>query len=149
MNNPFDDITGEVIRLKQHIAQQDSTISSTQEQHEKALDDICLRIITAIDSYDKADARLAERYPDDDTVAKARQRFATVRKRLCDLLQQLNVEEITFPDAIANDNDCKVVDTIPDAQQRNGTIVSIDKSGYRRTGRLLRVAEVVIVKNNS
>lgn len=116
--------------------------------HEKELDSIFKDLLMVIDSFEKADNRLAEQYPDNDDVNKARKRFATAKKKLVDILNKNGIEEITFPTGMASAlEDCTTVDTEPDAEKPNGQILSVEKAGYRRNGRLLRSAEVVVVKN--
>lgn len=100
-----------------------------------------------LDSFDKADNRLAELYSESEDVAKARKRFATSKRKLLELFKKYEVCEIQFPNGLATIDDCQISDTEPNAEKPNDTIVSIEKKGYRRNGRLLRLAEVVIVKN--
>lgn len=45
-------------------------------------------------------------------------------------------------------DDCQIVETEPDATKENDTIISIEKAGFRRNGRLLRLADVIVVKTN-
>ena len=54
---------------------------------------------------------------------------------------------ISFKDNLSNDDLCIVSDTEPDTEHPNGFILSIEKDGYLRHGKLLRRAEVIIVKN--
>ena len=104
-------------------------------------------LLAVFDTFDKADNRLAEQYPESEDVQKARKRFATAKKKLMEIFARNNVYEIIFPDGIATLEDCQVEDTEPDVSKPDNTIVSIEKAGYRRNGRLLRLAEVIVVKN--
>ena len=116
-------------------------------EKEKELDSIFKDLLTVVDAFDKADKRLADQYVENDDVQKARKRFATSKRKLLEILNRNNVNEIQFPDGIATLEDCQVADTEPDATKPNNTIISIEKNGYRRNGRLLRLAEVIVVKN--
>ena len=69
------------------------------------------------------------------------------KKKLLEILNKNNVNEILFPDGLATLEDFQVEDTEPDSTKPNNTIISIEKAGYRRNGRLLRLAEVIVVKN--
>lgn len=100
-----------------------------------------------MDAFDKADRRLEEQYLENEDVQKARRRFSTSKKKLLEILNKNNVNEIMFSDGIATLEDCQIEDTEPDMMKPNNTIISIEKAGYRRNGRLLRLAEVIIVKN--
>lgn len=63
------------------------------------------------------------------------------------MLGKFDVREIEFKDGHSVPEQCSVVDTEPDAGRQTGEIISIERQGYTRNGRLLRPAEVVIVKN--
>ena len=52
-----------------------------------------------------------------------------------------------FPDGMATLEDCEIDETEPDASKPDDTIISIVSPGYRRNGRLIRLAKVVVVKN--
>lgn len=129
------------------IMEQGHKIEDLKNSRERELDDLFKNLIAVIDIYDKADSRLYELFPEDQGVNRARTRFTTVKNRLLEILHQNGVQEIEFPDGIATFEDCKVEDTVPDVSKPNDTIVSIEKPGYRRNGRLIRFAEVIVVRN--
>lgn len=129
------------------VIEQDHKIEELENTREKELDSIFKDLLSVLDTFDKADARLAEQYPENEDVAKARKRFVTSKKKLQEVLNKNGVSEIKFPDGMATLDDCQIEDTAPDASKTNDTIISIEKSGYRRNGRLLRLTEVVVVKN--
>ena len=133
--------------FQKQILDQHHHIENLVNTQEELLDSIFRDLITILDSFDKADMRLAELFQDSKEVGTARKRFASSRKRLDDLLKKNGVSEITFPDGLATLNDCQISDTEPNADHPNDTILSIEKKGYRRNGRLLRLAEVIVVKN--
>lgn len=111
------------------------------------MDAIFRDLIAVVDSFDKADAKLAEQFVNNEGVEKARKRFATSKKKLIELLGKNGVTEIQFPDGVATPDDCLIQDTEPDTSKPNNSIISVEKAGYRRNGRLLRSAEVIVVKN--
>lgn len=114
---------------------------------EKELDSIFKDLLTVVDAFEKADKRIDELYTENEAAQKARKRFATPKKKLLEILNKNEVHEILFPDGIATLKDCQIEDTEPDATKPDNTIISIEKAGYRRNGRLLRLAEVITVKN--
>jgi molecular chaperone GrpE (heat shock protein) len=138
-----DTITG----FLQLIHSQSDKIEELDNAREKELDSIFKDLLTVLDAFDKADTRLEEQFPDNDEVNKARKRFATTKKKLIEILNKNGVSEITFPTGIATLDDCQIEETEPDASKPNDAIISIEKAGYRRNGRLLRLAEVIVVKN--
>lgn len=132
----------------QHIIlEQKHKIEDLENERETELDSIFKDLLSVIDAFDKADRRLAEQYSENEDIQKARKRFATSKKKLLEILNKNNVNEILFPDGLATLEDCQVEDTEPDSTKPNNTIISIEKAGYRRNGRLLRLAEVIVVKN--
>ncbi len=145
--NPFEEIEAEITALKKLEIEQAHTIEELTVQNVKAIDSFCTELLSVLDAFDKADLRLSEQYTNNEDVNKARKRFLTSRRKLVSILEKYHVQEIEFPEGKATLNDCQIVDTEPDSDKEPDTIISIEKSGYRREGRLLRLAEVVVVKN--
>ena len=141
------EIESKIQEFQRLILEQDHKIHDLETARERELDTIFQDLLTVVDAFDKADARLAEQYADSEDVTKARKRFATSKKKLVEILKKNEVEEIQFPNGIANIEDCQIVDTEPDSSNENDTIVSVEKAGFRRKGRLLRLADVIVVKN--
>lgn len=141
------EIESKIQEFQRLILEQDHKIHDLETARERELDTIFQDLLTVVDAFDKADARLAEQYADSEDVTKARKRFATSKKKLVEILKKNEVEEIQFPNGIANIEDCQIVDTEPDSSKENDTIVSVEKAGFRRKGRLLRLADVIVVKN--
>lgn len=141
------EIENTIQQFQRLILEQEHKIEDLENAHEKEIDSIFKDLLSVIDAFDKADVRLGERYPENKEVLSARNRFATAKNRLCSILENNGVVEIQFEDGMATLEDCQVEDTEPDASKPNDTIISIEKTGYRRNGRLLRRAEVIVVKN--
>ncbi len=141
------EIENTIQQFQRLILEQDHKIEDLENAREKEIDSIFKDLLSVIDVFDKADARLEEKYPDNKEVSSARTRFATAKNKLCAILENNGVAEIQFNDGLATLEDCQVEDTEPDASKPNDTIISIEKAGYRRNGRLLRRAEVIVVRN--
>lgn len=141
------EIENKIQDFQRIILEQKHKIEDLENERETELDSIFKDLLSVIDAFDKADRRLAEQYSENEDIQKARKRFATSKKKLLEILNKNNVNEILFPDGLATLEDCQVEDTEPDSTKPNNTIISIEKAGYRRNGRLLRLAEVIVVKN--
>ena len=141
------EIENKIQDFQRIILEQKHKIEDLENEKETELDSIFKDLLSVIDAFDKADRRLAEQYSENEDFQKARKRFATSKKKLLEILNKNNVNEILFPDGLATLEDCQVEDTEPDSTKPNNTIISIEKAGYRRNGRLLRLAEVIVVKN--
>lgn len=146
-NNPFVEIEEEVTQLNKNRIELEHKIEDMASENEKNLDAIFKDLLSVVDAFNKADSRISEQYPDNEVAEKVRKRFATAKKKLLEILSKNGVAEIEFPDNLASINDCEIVETEPDLSKPENTIVSIEKAGFRRNGRLLRLAEVVAVKN--
>ena len=142
------EIEHDVEKLLRSKLEQEHKIEDLEIVREKELDNIFKELLNVVDAVNKADSRLNELYPDNEEVKRARRRFATAKNRLMAILENNGVEEIQFPDGIATIRDCEVEETIRDKSKPEDSIISIEKSGYRRNGRLLRTATVVVVRNN-
>lgn len=147
LKNPFAEIEQEVTALMKLKLELSNEIEQLNHRREELLDAIFTDLLSVIDSFEKADKKAEEQYPDDESVLKSRKRFATAKKKLLSVLEKYGVSEIVFPDGIATVKDVEIVGTEPDLSKSSDQIVSIEKKGYRRNGRLLRLAEVIVVKN--
>lgn len=141
------EIENTIQQFQRLILEQEHRIEDLEIAREKELDSIFRELLTVIDAFEKADSRLKERYPDNKDISSARTRFATAKNKLKAILENNGIYEIQFPDGLVTLEDCQVEDTEPDASKPNDTIISIEKAGYRRKGRLLRRAEVIVVRN--
>ena len=112
-------------------------IEELKNSKERELDTLFKDLLSVVDAYEKAEARLDEQYSDNEAVIKAKKRFSTSKKKLMEILRKNGVSEIQFPDGYAKMDDCQIVETEPDATKENDTIISIEKAGFRRNGRLL------------
>ena len=129
------------------ILEQDHKIEELESSKDQDLDNLFKDLITVIDAFNKADLRLKEQFPENEEVAKSRKRFATAKNKLVEILNKNVVVEIEFPDGMATLEDCEIDETEPDTSKADDTIISIVNPGYRRNGRLIRLAKVVVVKN--
>lgn len=147
LNNPFAEIEQEVTALMKLKLELGNEIEQLNHSREELLDAIFIDLLSVVDSFEKADKKAEEQYPDDESVLKSRKRFATAKKKLLSVLEKYGVSEVVFSDGIATIENSQIVDTEPDLSKPSNQIISIEKKGYRRNGRLLRLAEVVVVKN--
>lgn len=73
------EIENAIQQFQRLILEQDHKIEDLESAREKELDSIFKDLLSVIDAFDKADARLAERYPGNKEVISARTRFATAK----------------------------------------------------------------------
>lgn len=147
LKNPFAEIEQEVTALMRLKLELGNEIEQLNHSREELLDAIFKDLLSVVDSFEKAERKVEELYPDDESVLRSRRRFATAKNKLLSVFEKYGVSEIVFSDDIATIEDSQIVDTEPDLSKPSNQIVSIEKKGYRRNGRLLRLAEVIVVKN--
>lgn len=128
------------------------TLKNEKEQiiksHEQAMDDVFYDFITVIDTFERSEQIIKEKgYEQIDEASKSIRRLLNAKKKALAVLEKYSVQQITFPNNHIVDELCITVGTEPDPSRNNGDIISIEKVGYTRKGRVIRPAEVIIVKN--
>ena len=133
--------------MKENIAQRNESDQS-QLVFERKLDDIGADLIQIMDAFEKAEERIKDRGLDqDESSQKAIKQLLLAKRKTEAIFEKYRITKVEFPDGIADDNYCEITGTVPDSDKPEGTIISIGKNGYLRDGRLIRRAEVEIVKN--
>jgi len=123
-------------------------LAELEKGQDNKIDEIFREFLTVIDTFDKAEATIKERELDkDENGQKAIIRLLNAKRKALFVLEKYNIKRIEFESNHYIEDLCEVVDTEPDPARETGDIVSIEKQGYTRNGRLLRHAEVIIVKN--
>lgn len=148
MNEQISAIEAEITRLKQDNLKQKNTIEESSLDHERQIDALVSDVITIIDAFEKAEVKVKEmRLTEDENAQKAIKRMLQPKKMALSVLAKYNVTRIDLEGKPMNADTCIVVDTEPDADKEEGTVLSIEKNGYQRGNRLIRRAEVIIVRN--
>lgn len=148
MNEQISAIETEITRLKQDNLKQKNTIEESSLDHERQIDALVSDVITIIDAFEKAEVKVKEMgLTEDENAQKAIKRMLQPKKMALSVLAKYNVTRIDLDGKPMNADTCIVVDTEPDADKEEGTILSIEKNGYQRGNRLIRRAEVIIVRN--
>lgn len=110
--------------------------------------DLITGIIKVIDTFENSEKAINERNLNiDDNTQKIIERFTSVLRRLHRLLKNNGVTKLEFPENRLMVGFCKVIDTEPDPNLPNDTIIEIVKNGYIHGKKPIREAEVIIVKN--
>ena len=138
------DLTDNLITIKQLSNEIEKVKLSKKDQFKNLM----LEIIEIIDTFERIESALNEKQLlSDETSFKVANRFKTVLKRMNRLLERNGVTKLTFPENKLILGYCKVIDTEPDAQKPNDTIIEVQKEGYIHGKELIRESEIVIVKN--
>ncbi len=118
------------------------------KRQEQKMDNVFCEFLTVIDTFERSEQIIKEKgYDQVDEANKSIKRLLNAKKKALAVLEKYSVKQITFENNHIIDDLCTTVGTEPDASLNNGDIISIEKAGYTRDGRVIRLAEVVIVKN--
>ena len=148
MTDNFKLIEEEITKIKQENLKQKNDIEELSLNIERKIDDLVSDFIQVIDAFEKAEIKVKESgLADDENAAKAIKRMLQPKKVAMSVLSKYNVTQIDLDGKSVNENLCTVVDTEPDPEREDGMVISIEKNGYVRGERLIRRAEVVIVRN--
>ncbi len=148
MNEQITAIEAEITRLKKDNLKQKNAIEESTLEYERQIDAIISDLITIIDAYEKAEIKVKELgLTEDENAQKAIKRMLQPKKMAMSVLAKYNVSQIDLDGKQMDADICTVVDTEPDSEKEDGTVLSIEKNGYLRGDRLIRRADVIIVRN--
>ncbi len=125
-------------------------ISTQEKVNDDKISDICKDFLQVLESFEWAEASIHERELDKSKISTgAITRLLTAKTKLLEVLQTYGVKMVTFPEGKLGSNNSmvKVVSTVKDPEKADDTVVKVVKDGFYRKNRLLRQAEVIIVKN--
>lgn len=141
-------LESEITEIKKENLKQKNDIEEIALNSERQIDALIFDLISIIDAFEKAGKKVNEiGLTADENAAKAIKRMLQPKKVALSILAKYNVNQIDLDGKQVNENLCTIVDTEPDSTKEDGLVVSIEKNGYTRGDRLIRRAEVVIVRN--
>ncbi len=124
------------------------TLETQDERTRQQEDGLFLELTGVLDAFENVFNTLQSKEDAlDKTARRALKSFRGIHRKLIRLLEEHDVEKLTFPEGKAEVGLCKVIDTESIEDAEDGTIVSVIRSGYRRQERILRPAEVITVAN--
>lgn len=143
-----DEIANKVSELSRENLTLRNKLEEFEKSQDKKIDEIFCEFLTVLDTFERAEQTIKERELDkDETTKKAINRLLNAKKKALGVLEKYNVQKIEFENDKSVEELCEVADTEPDPSRETGDIVSIEKQGYTRQGHLIRLAELIIVKN--
>lgn len=148
MTDELNVVMEEITRLKKENLQKQNNIEELSLNQKRQIDALLNDFISVIDAYEKAETKIKEmELPEDDNIQRVIKRLLQPKKTALSVLSKNGVSQIDIVGKPLNEDICTVVETEPDNEKENDTVLSIEKSGYIRGERLIRRAEVVIVRN--
>ena len=147
-------MASEITALKDFLATQQKSnldLKQTIKQKNLEIDDLSsefyLSVIKILDRFESKEENLSDRYKDSKDALKVIKSYSSIKRQLLNLLQGYGVTLLEFPENKIIIGYSKVVETEPDSTKENDTIVEIIKNGYIKGEKLIREAELIVVKN--
>ncbi len=145
----FDEIREEIKRLYNDNIQLNNMISTQEQAADDQVGDICLKFLEVLEAFEWAEATIHERGLDQSRIStSAIARMLTAKNKLLEVLEYYGVKKVSFKDNIYDPTVAKVVGTVANSEKEDGVVDHIKLDGFYRKDKLLRMAEVVVVKNN-
>ena len=146
--NSYKELEETIAKLMRENIERKNESSQSVVSFERKLDDIGADLIQIMDAFEKAEEKIKERGLDqEETSQKAIKQLLLAKRKTEAIFEKYRITKIVFPDGLADDNCCEITGTVADSEKPEGFIVAVGKTGYKRDGRLIRRAEVEIVKN--
>lgn len=148
MEKKYNEIENEITLIKKENLKLKNDIEELSLNSERKIDALINDFISVIDAYEKAEAKVKELgVIEDETSQRAIKRLLQPKRTALNVLSNYNVSQIDILGKTLDENLCSVVETEPDSEKDNDIVLSIEKNGYVRGNRLIRRAEVIIVRN--
>lgn len=148
MTDELNVVLEEITRLKKENLLNQNNIEELSLNYERKMDALLNDFISVIDAYEKVETKIKEMdLPEDDNIQRVIKRLLQPKKTALSILSKNGVSQIDIVGKPLNEDICTVVETEPDNEKENDIVLSIEKNGYVRGERLIRRAEVVIVRN--
>ena len=145
----FDDLRDEIKRLCDENKKMASWSSSQKESNDNLVSDVCKEFLQVLESFEWAEATIHERGLDQSRIStSAISRLLTAKTKLLEVLEHYGVYRVTFENGKYDASKAKIVGSVVDNDKEDGTVARIEKDGFIRNDKLLRMAEVTIVKNS-
>ncbi|MBO4606844.1 MAG: nucleotide exchange factor GrpE [Prevotella sp.] len=123
-------------------------ISTQEKVSDDKVGDICKDFLQVLEQFEWAEATIHERGLDQSKIStSAITRMLTAKQKLLEVLEIYGVKKVTFPDGMVNPK-ANIVETVADPEKRDGQVVEVRREGFFRKDKLLRPADVVVVRND-
>ncbi|MBR6262094.1 MAG: nucleotide exchange factor GrpE [Prevotella sp.] len=145
----FDDLRDEIKRLCDENKKMANWSSSQKDSNDNLVSDVCKDFLQVLESFEWAEATIHERGLDQSRIStSAISRLLTAKTKLLEVLEHYGVYRVTFENGKYDASKAKIVGSVVDNDKEDGTVARIEKDGFIRNDKLLRMAEVTIVKNS-
>jgi len=148
MRSQISDLESLITQTLQYSTTLKNAVERKEIEKSDQLKEISIHIIDILDSFEIIEDSLNEKgIVKDSQEYKLIIRYKTIQRKLLNLLQRYGITKIEFPDNKLIIGFSEVVETEPDIYRKNDEIISIVRNGYTRGTELIRVAQLIVVKN--
>lgn len=141
-------VQDEITQLKKDNLKKKNDIEELLLNYERQIDSLLNDFISVVDAYEKVEIKIKDMdLPEDEIIQKVVKRMMQPKKTALSVLSKHGVSQIDIIGKSLNEDLCTVTETEPDSEKENDIVLSIEKNGYKRGERLIRRAEVIIVRN--
>ena len=145
----FDDLRQEIKILYEDNIHLNEWISAQEQSNDNQVGEICKNFLQVLEAFEWAEATIHERGLDQSKIStSAIARMLTAKTKLLEVLESYGVKKIEFADGVFDAVKGKIVGTVVDNEKEDGVVANIVRDGFYRKDKLLRMAEVQVVKNN-
>lgn len=139
-----------LVEFQRKIAELNHSMANQLNSFQEREKGLTLRLLDILDAFENIDETIeAKKDEFDKTARMLSKNIGSVHKKLIRLMKSIDIVKMAFPDNKARIDYCKIIDTRPEPEMENETIVSVVKNGYvnKPDGRVVRKAEVITVLN--
>ncbi len=145
----FDELRDEIKRLYEENKNLSSWSSSQIESNDNQVTEICRDFLQVLESFEWAEATIHERGLDQSRIStSAISRLMTAKTKLLEVLEKYGVFKVDFENGVFDATKGKMGGYVADNEKEEGVVANIVKDGFVRKGRILRMADVNVVKNS-
>lgn len=147
MIKEIDELKAKISSNLNEILELRNSLKQKETEKQDLAKEFFLGIIDIIDSYENKERSLFDKHQGSQDAAKIIESFGVIRKKMLSILSKYGVTRIEFPENKMIMGFSKIIDTEPDLNRKNDSIISVVRHGYIRGHELIREAELIIVKN--
>ena len=145
----IDDLREEITKLFEENIRLNNWISTQEQSSDNQVGGICKDFLQVLEAFEWAEDSIHERGLDQSRICKgAIDRLLTAKEKLLEVLERYGVKKVNFPNGVMDATKAQIVGAEPDEEKEEGTVLRVQRDGFVRKDKLLRKAEVVLVKND-
>ena len=145
----IDDIREEIKKMYEENIQLNNWISTQEQSNDNQVGEICKDFLKVLEAFEWAEDTIHERGLDQSRISTGViQYMLTAKTKLLEVMERYGVKKVEFPNHAMDASKAQIVGTEPDDEKEEGSVLRIKRDGFMRKDKLLRKADVILVKND-